>query len=185
MNTCPQSEEDPDRLVLFERVCPGEFRRPLDRSQLKNPGAFEQVAHWNGRYPGPLGVGLTGTAKTRAAWVALRRLFVCSQVPSFRWYIASDLLQRYADARGSGNQLYFLRGGSGAYAAPLFIDDLDKINFAFDSETSNLFAIYDAIYRENIPCLATTNQTKAWWAHKMGAHFTRRLFEGAHQVVQF
>ena len=179
----PKREDDLGRVAELELVCPGEFRRPIDRSARVSPDAFDQVSRWDGRYPGPLAAGATRTAKTRAAWVALRRLYVSWEIQQFRWYPVSDLLQRYQASRESGNGRYFLKGGS--RVSPLFIDDVDKINWAFESEISNLFAIYDAIYRENIPCIATTNQTRAWWTLKMGDAFARRLFDDAHTLVQF
>ncbi len=67
----------------------------------------------------------------------------------------------------------------------LFVDDIDKINWQFESQVALLWSFYDWIYRTKKPCITTTNQSREWWTEKMGAAFARRLFDDAQRPVRF
>lgn len=188
---CPEHVEIPpyltaegERLARFRRVCDPEFSRKIERAKLTNAEAFDRVAQWDGSFPGPLAVGPTGASKTRAAWSAIGRLWVRENRP-FAWFPAKRLVtefERY-ESRDAADEFWRY------YSAPrfrvLFVDDLDKLNWQFESQCAAIFQFYDWIYRGRIACLTTTNKDRAWWADKMGDPFTRRLFDEAHFEVRF
>lgn len=175
-------QERTERLARFRRVCPPEFMQRIDRTQLAHPEAFDAVAQWDGRFPGPLAVGNTGTAKTRAAWSALGRLNV-DENRSFAWFPVKRLITEFVRYESKDIADEFWRYYRGFNL--LFVDDLDKINWQFESEIAALFQFYDWAYRENRPLITTTNKDRAWWAEKMGDAFARRLFDEAHRTVTF
>jgi hypothetical protein len=168
-----------------------EFVEKIDRAKLPNKEAFDAVAKWDGEFPGPLAFGETNTAKTRAAWSALGRLYVreprwvdgIEVARSFAWFPVRRLvteLARYEEAECAAD---FFRMSD--FHWMLFVDDIDKLNWQFDSEKTALFAFYDWVYRHHKPCITTTNKDRRWWADKMGDAFARRLFDDAHFAVQF
>ena len=170
------------RLAVFRSVCDAEFLKRIHRAELPDTVAFDRVAQWPGPYPGRLATGATGAAKTRAAWSALGRLYVRENRP-FKWYPVRALVKALDDEENAGFGADFFRH-LGHYPI-LFIDDIDKINWQFDSTKQQLFAFYDWIYRTRKPCLTTTNKDRAWWANMMGEAFARRLFAEAHETVEF
>lgn len=178
----PELTPEGKRLADFRRVCPVEFQQKIDRTKLANPAAFDRVANWNGRYPGPCLSGGTGSAKTRAAWSALGRLYVI-EARTFNWFPSRRLtteLARYEDINAAEE---FFRNQR--HYRTVLIDDVDKINWMYDSQKEQLFAFYDWVYRERQPCITTTNQNREWWAERMGDAFVRRLFDEAHFEVKF
>jgi hypothetical protein len=177
-NRTPEGE----RTAAFKRVCDVEFSRRIDRSLLRFPEAFDRVALWDGSFPGPCAIGETGTAKTRAAWSAIARLYI-REAKTFAWFPVKRLvseIDRY-DSNGIGDEFFRLY----SHYRVLFVDDADKINWAFESQCSSLFAFYDWVYRTRKPCVTTTNKPREWWAEKMGDAFARRLFDDAHFAVIF
>lgn len=182
-----------DRFAKFKFVLQDspEFLQKIDRAKLPNPEAFDKVARWDGEFPGPIAFGDTDTAKTRAAWSALGRLYVkeprwvegVEVARSFAWFPVRRLateLARYEEAECAAD---FFRIYD--FHSMLFVDDVDKINWDFNSEKTALFAFYDWVYRHHKPCITTTNKDRKWWADKMGDAFARRLFDDAHFAVQF
>ena len=188
-STLPEKVELPyhltpegERLALFKRICPLEFASKIDRDKLPNPDAFDAVAKWTGVFPGPCAIGKTETAKTRAAWSALGRLYV-RENKAFAWFPVRRLvteLEKYESYNAADE---FFR--SYEHHKILMVDDLDKINWQFESQGALLFAFFDWIYRTNKPCITTTNKDRNWWAGKMGDAFARRLFDDSHFTVQF
>lgn len=171
-----------ERLEAFRKVCPPEFMSSIDRSKLPNLPAFDQVAKWSGAYPGPCAFGDTNTGKTRAAWSVVGRLYV-KENRSFCWFPVRRLsaeMERYEKINLSDE---FFRNLS--HYRLLLVDDLDKINWQFDSYKEQLFAFFDWVYRTNKPCVTTTNKDRVWWADRMGDAFARRLFDDAHFGVKF
>lgn len=171
-----------ERLAAFRRVCPPEFAVRIDRGLLPDAAAFDRVALWDGSYPGPCAFGTTDTAKSRAAWSALGRLYV-KENRAFAWFPVRRLageLERYEKHDAADE---FFRAYS--HYKALFVDDIDKIGWQFDSHKEQLFAFYDWVYRTNKPCITTTNKDRKWWSARMGDAFARRLFEDAHFPVQF
>lgn len=171
-----------ERLAKFRKICPPEFCRKVDRAQLPKPEPFDRVAQWDGSFPGPCATGKTRTAKTRATWSALGRLYVRQSVP-FAWFPVRRLvaeLEKYETYNAADE---FFRHYS--HFPVLMVDDADKINWAFESHGQMLFAFYDWVYRSRIPCITTTNRPRAWWANAMGDAFARRLFDDAHFAVEF
>lgn len=171
-----------ERLARFRRVCPPEFMQRIDRAQLTNPDAFDRVARWEGTFPGPLAHGVTGASKTRAAWSALARMNIDNGRP-FAWFPVKRLMTEFAryESKDSADEFWrYYRGFSA-----LLVDDIDKINWQFESEMSALFQFYDWVYRDNRPVITTTNKPRSWWADKMGDAFARRLFDEAHFEVKF
>ena len=117
-----------ERFAAFKRICPPEFMHRIERERLPQPDAFDALAGWNGSYPGPLGVGITDTAKTRASWSALGRLYVKENRP-FAWFPARRLateLERYEKVDAASE---FFRAYS--HYKALFVDDVDKINWQY------------------------------------------------------
>lgn len=171
-----------ERLARFRRVCPEEFRQKINPKLLINRAAFERVAAWDGKFPGPIATGPTGTAKTRAAWSALGRLCVGEQ-RNFVWFPVKRLITEFIRYESKDLADEFWRNNRGYHA--LFVDDIDKINAQFESELAALFQFYDWVYREHRPCITTTNKDRSWWANLMGDAFARRLFDDAHTAVKF
>lgn len=170
------------RLAQFKKCCPEEFYQKLDRERLPSPSAFDSVALWDGSFPGPVAVGDTDTAKTRAAWSALGRLHV-KENRNFAWFPVKRLITEFIRYESKDLADEFWRYYRNF--AVLMVDDLDKINWQFDSESAALFQFYDWIYREGRPCITTTNKGEEWWTDKMGEAFARRLFKDAHFAVKF
>lgn len=170
------------RMAAFKRICPDQFRAKINRALLPMPEQFDRVANWDGVFPGPCASGLTDTAKTRATWSALGRLYVLENKP-FAWFPVKRLTTELAKDEESGNADEFFRRYS--HFKILMVDDADKINWDFMSNQEALFSFYDWIYRTRKPCITTTNKGRDWWAKKMGDAFARRLFNDAHFAVNF
>jgi DNA replication protein DnaC len=168
-----------DRFAGFKRVCPEEFAGRIDRARLKNPAAFDAVAKWDGSFPGPLAHGPTGGSKTRAAWSALARMII-EDGKTLVWFPVSRLIEKI-EAVENPDEFYRAQRRFDL----LLVDDLDKINWQFESQTSTIFQFYDWVYREHRPCVTTTNKDRKWWADKMGDAFARRLFDDAHRAIAF
>lgn len=171
-----------ERMTRFKTMCPAEFMQKIDRSKLGNEEAFDRVAQWDGKFPGPLAWGDTSMAKSRAAWSVLGRLWVKEQ-RGFATFTAKRLVAEYQRFEDKGLLDEFYRHYS--FYHVLLVDDVDKINWDFESNATNLFAFYDWIYAKRVPCISTTNRGREWWTEKMGDAFVRRLFEGAHYEVKF
>lgn len=173
-----------DRWQKFCGVCDEQFREKTDRAKLPNVPAFDAVAKWDGSFPGICAVGATNTGKTRAAWKALCNLYVNTEPPkAFVWFPVRRLvteLDRYEQISAAEE---FFRTND--LFEVLFVDDVDKINWQFESQKAALFSFYDWVYRKRKACITTTNKRREWWAEKMGEAFARRLFEDAHRVVTF
>lgn len=176
------ASEKRDRLSSLRRICPPEFIQPIDRAQLRNPAAFDAVAGWDGRFPGPIAFGGTGSSKTRAAWSAVARLHV-ENGRSFAWFPVKRLIAEIAKYENKDLADEFWRYYRGYNL--LLVDDLDKFNTKFESEGATLFQFYDWVYREQRPCITTTNKGREWWTELMGDAFARRLFDDAHTPVDF
>lgn len=171
-----------ERMARFKNICPPEFMVKIDRTQLKNADAFDAVAKWDGSFPGPCAVGPTDTAKTRATWSALGNLYVRANRP-FAWFPVRRMITEFEAYENRNAADEFFRAYS--FFRVLMVDDVDKINWQFESHGALLFAFYDWIYRQRIPCITTTNKARDWWAKKMGDAFARRLFDDAHFTVNF
>ncbi len=169
-----------ERYATFSKAVPPEYAPAIDRKLLRDPIGFDRVASWDGSFPGPCANGPTSTAKTRAAWACLRRLWVQKGI-GFTWRPARKLITAIEEMDGSVEGLLYRNQASKIW----FIDDADKLNWQFQSHPEALFAFYDTIYRQNIPCITTTNKDRNWWVDKMGEAFARRLFDEAHFPVDF
>jgi DNA replication protein DnaC len=170
------------RSARFMEICPEQFRASIERSRLTNTGAFDEVLKWSGAFPGPCLYGKTGTAKTRAAWRLLHQLFV-RENRTFAWFPVKRLITEFEQYEAKNLADEFYRQYN--FFNVLFVDDVDKINWQFESQAAALFSFYDWIYRTKKPCITTTNKDRKWWADKMGDAFTRRLFNDAHFSVLF
>lgn len=171
-----------ERFGEFKRVCDENFFADIDYRRVKNRATFERVTLWDGRFPGPCATGPTGAGKTFAAWQALRTLYV-KQNRSFKWFPVRLLvteLERYEKndcAHDFFRQIDMFR--------VLFVDDLDKINWDFESHAQMLFSFMDWVYRTKKPCIVTTNRNRAWWEQKAGSALVRRLFVDGCFEVEF
>ncbi len=172
------------RLARFRENCDPEFYQRIDRQKLKNPPAFDAVANWDGKFPGPLAHGPTGTAKTRAVWSGIGRLFVRDN-RSYAWFPVKRLVTEFTRFESKDMADEFFKWYGPNRFSLLFVDDLDKINWQFESESAVLFQFYDWIYRTRTPCITTTNKDRQWWIDHAGEAFVRRLFDEAHNAVQF
>lgn len=180
--TAKAAAERAERISRFKRACPPEFSGRVDRGLIGNPDAFDRVTAWAGAFPGPLASGPTGKSKTRAAWSVLGRLTVDGG-KTLAWFPVKRLLTEFAryESRDIADEFWrYYRTFD-----VLLVDDLDKINWQFESEMQTLFQFYDWIYRDHRPCVTTTNRDRKWWAEKMGDAFARRLFDEAHFTVTF
>ena len=174
-----------ERKARFDAALKGaadEFLKPLDRKLLKNTRAFDAVAGWNGKYPGPLATGATGFSKSRGAFTAIERLFVYENRP-FSWFPVKRLLSEFGryEKKDLLDEFYRML----LHYPVLLVDDLEKINWQFESESAVLFQFYDWVYRAQRPCITTTNKDRAWWRERTGDAFVRRLFDEAHFEVKF
>lgn len=170
------------RMSDFKNICPEEFCQKIDPTQMPNTDAFGRITAWQGGYPGILAHGDTDTAKTRAAWSVLGRLYV-KQGKSFTWFPVKrliDEMSRY-EKKDLASEFYKQLD----FYDLVMVDDIDKINWQFDKAPEFLFQFYDWIYREHRPCITTTNKNREWWIEKMGEAFARRLFQDAHTAIDF
>lgn len=173
-----------ERMEKFKKVCDARFLHKIDRAKLANPRAFDRVADWNGSFPGPLAIGPTGLAKTRAAWSALGRLWV-REGKAFAWFPVKRLITEFERYESKGYADEFWKAYSPPRFKVLFVDDIDKLNWQFESQGASLWAFYDWVYRAEIACITTTNKPEEWWEEKMGEAFVRRLFTDSHFQVKF
>ncbi len=171
-----------ERWARYKEVCPEEFHPRIDRARLPDPKAFDTVANWNGDFPGPCAYGDTDTAKTRAAWWALRQLYVLKN-KTFAWFPVKKLITEMQGFESKGMSSEFFRGYS--HYRIWLVDDIDKINWRDEDQISMLFDFYDRVYRQHIPVITTTNKDADWWEERMGEAMRRRLFKDAHYAVQF
>ena len=180
----PPYESTPEgrRWASFKHVCPPQFIPKIDRTLIPHPAPFDAVANWDGRFPGPCAFGPTDTAKTRAAWWALRQLYVRGNKP-FAWFPVRRLITELKKFADTGYADEFFRQYD--HFSVLLVDDVDKVNWDFTSDTEALFAFYDWVYRSKKPCISTTNKPREWWDKMMGEAFSRRLFIDAHYAVKF
>lgn len=171
-----------ERAADFKRVCDECFYHEIDYLRVKNRSTFDRVVNWDGQFPGPCATGVTGAGKTFAAWHALRHLYV-KKNRSFKWFPVRLLvteLERYEKhecAHDFFRQIDMFR--------VLFIDDIDKINWDFESHAQMLFVFMDWVYRTKKPCIVTTNRSRSWWEQKAGAALVRRLFVDGCVEVEF
>jgi hypothetical protein len=159
-----------------------EFLRPLDRRLLRSPVSFDRIANWNGHFPGPIATGATGTRKTGAGFAAVQRLFVYEN-RAFSFFPVKRLISEYSryEKKDILDEFYRML----LHYPVLLVDDLDKINWQFESEVSILFQFYDWVYRARRAVITTTNQNRAWWTERTGPAFVRRIFDEAHFEVKF
>lgn len=170
------------RMARFRQLCPPEYMQKVDRAKLQDPEAYDKATAWDGSFRGPLLCGKHGTRKTGAAWSCLGRLFVKGG-HEFAWWPVKKLVADIEEYEAANCAEAFWRRFS--RIPVLMVDDLDKINWSFDSQKAALFSFYDWLYRDHRPCLTTTNNNRAWWTERMGEAFARRLFEGAHHPIEF
>lgn len=173
--------EEGQRASQFKVGCPKEFCTAINRNILKNPWAFDQVAKWDGTYPGPLAAGPTGQSKTRAAWSALGRLYVKNgkRITSFT---AKRLTEKYFEHHMDGEPQRFWAALSRFDA--FLIDDIDKLERNQRNDTT-IFEVLDWIYANHRPVICTTNRDRAWWTDSLGTAFARRMFDECFFSVQF
>lgn len=171
-----------ERLARFKRTCDEAFLVEVDFMKIRDRRGYDHVVNWDGKFPGPVLTGATGIGKTFAAWQTLRELYVKKGMP-FKWFPARDLVNemiRYEQNECTADffrQIDFFR--------ILFVDDIDKINWDFDSSVQMLFSFLDWVYRTKKPCIVTTNRDRAWWKAKCGEALVRRLFDGGFVEVCF
>lgn len=163
-----------ERLTRFKRGCDERFFVEVDFSLVRDLPIFNRVVKWDGAFPGPCITGPTGVGKTFAAWQALRELYV-KQSKSFKRFTVRDLVAEMA--RYESNECIKDFYWSINFFVIIFVDDLDKINWDFESHAQMLFAFLDWIYRTKKPCIVTTNRDRVWWKAKCGEAFVRRLFD--------
>jgi len=169
------------RSERFRTVCPEQFYEKIDRSKLASPEAFDAVQAWDGTCPGPLLVGATSKAKTRAAWAVLGKLYVRHGI-AFEFFTAERILKALEESRfGLDDYLDYHRRWSSLF----FFDDLHRFNTQFESEGKALSQLYDWIYRHKMPCITTTNKDRTWWATLLGESTARRMFDEAHTLINF
>lgn len=171
-----------ERWAKFKRVCDEMFLGKLDLAKVLNRAAFDRIAAWDGSFPGPCATGPTGLGKSWAAWYALRQLYVTNG-RTFAWFPVRRLVTELARYEKADCSDEFFRTYN--FHRVLFVDDIDKINWDFESHGQMLFAFFDWIYRTKKPCIITTNRDRKWWAAKMGDAFVRRIFDDAHFEVKF
>ena len=170
------------RMATFRKMCPKKFMQKIERHLLPDAESFDRVALWDGSFPGPIAYGGADTAKTRATWSALGRLYVKQNKP-FAWFPIKRLLTEMETYDKSGDVHEFFR--KYAHFPVLMVDDVEKLNWDFGSNVELLFAFYDWIYRESRPCLSSTNKPPEWWEERVGEGLTRRLFKDGHFAVEF
>jgi hypothetical protein len=180
-------------LKFYEISCPEEFKQAISRQLLRSPKAFDALAAWDGSFPGYCCTGGTNCGKTRAVWNSIRSL-VETNAKGFVSYTARGLVEEYLKFHMDGTPKDFWRElGWRGYdsfekrnSAPnlIFVDDLDKVDMN-DRNCGVLFELFDRVYRDHVPCVSTTNQSRAWWIGKMGEAFVRRFMDDAQRELKF
>jgi DNA replication protein DnaC len=171
-----------ERAAQFKRVCEEKFYCDIDYQKVRDRAALGRVLAWDGQVPGLCLTGATGLGKTFAAWQALRGLYVRHN-RAFAWFPARRLvteLERY-EKRDCADD--FFRAYD--FFRILFVDDVDKINWDYESHPQLLFAFMDWAYRHKKPVIITTNRNRAWWKEKAGDALVRRMFDDGIQEIAF
>lgn len=171
-----------ERFARFKNVCDEKFLVTVDPAQIRCRPAYSRMMNWTGTFPGPCCTGPTGIGKTFAAWQSLRKLYVDSNMP-FAWFPVRRLVAELERYEKAGHADEFFRTYD--FFKILFIDDLDKINWDYESHAQLLFSFLDWVYRKKKPCVVTTNRDRAWWKAKAGDAFVRRLFDDGFKEVEF
>lgn len=168
-----------ERIRAFEKLCPPEFRQPLDHRLPKAAlPHVDSVVGWEFNPKGLLLMGQTARAKTRLVWQLLRRLYIDEKrsLSVFDSTRSFDLLCADAFLNGTARQWVEEQ----CAVDVLFLDDIEKMKFTERPEVE-LFRIIDHRSKWWLPTIITTNATGAGLEAKMtenrGAPLVRRLRE--------
>ena len=131
---------------------PAEYRKPIDRARLANPGAFDRVQAWSpeGEQPGLVVLGATRRGKTRAVYWRLAQLHRERDL-RFCAYSADELKRRLIQAalNGGGND----RGSFAVTVDGKRIATLNTIN--------NNYIVCDVDYSAGAPVVTSFAETPA------------------------
>lgn len=163
------------RMERFKAICPSEFRKPIDRSLLPNVKAWDAADKWAGAFPGIwLWSHETGRAKTRMLWRQFGRLHVGSGKMILK-ASGQCLAEEYFSAHMDGEPRAFYRWAMKHDI--VMIDDIDKLDTSDARAAKMLRELFDCLYSENKPVLATSNEPIAFFERKIGASTARRMRE--------
>ena len=171
----------------FEAIAPPEFLRPIDRSRLPDPNAFDRALEW--RPSDTLSsiclVGPTGTGKTRAAYALLREMMRARPAMSIEHFNCVSFGEN-ARARaytGKGAE-WFERLKE---VDLVFFDDLFR-GVLNDQTQEELFGLISVRTERHAPIIATTQFTGKTLENVLRGHhaaaLSRRIGE-FFELVQF
>lgn len=168
---CPECQGE-RCLANFARICPTEYAA-TDEARLPSE-QWRTVSQWNPGDVGLLLVGPTGTGKTRAAWMLIKRL--CRAGLKVTAFSPAGFNTELVDAQMKSEGKAFL---DRVCKAPLvFFDDLGKGKMTDNVEMA-LFEVIEQRTAWRLPTIATTNDNGETLAGRMTANraqpFVRRL----------
>lgn len=169
----------------YLRMCPPAFLK-TDANLLPDVAKkyLPDVMGWEYGAKGLLLWGHTsGTGKTRCMWLLVKRLMTMHSIPVV-----------YFDCLGFGHQMerLYREGGdvsalrdSAVFAPVLWLDDIGKAPVT-ERASAELYWVIDKRVHDDLPILATTNETGDTLAGRMkpthGDYAARRLREFSHQI---
>lgn len=167
----------------WARLCPPAFTE-TQAARLPKPFMLDLVMKWQYGRKGLLLHGETGAGKSRCAWQVLRREFLTGRTVEI--LDAQSGLKygaMFGDSAASASEWVNKIGSIGI----LFLDDVWKARLT-DSFEQALFAVINHRCDYLLPIIATTNDTGATLASRMGedraAPMIRRLRESC-EIISF
>ena len=173
----PDGESDPE--ARWRTICPQLYRQ-TDIQRLPYPTKATQAVAWLYAADAPPGLllhGPTGSGKTRAAFLVLRRLY--DEGKPIRVYMAGEFGPAVGQAFRDGNGAQWLEGINSC--SILLIDDLGKSKLTERAATT-LFSVIEARHARRKATIIITQYLGGMLADRFdpntGAAILRRLREG-------
>lgn len=172
-----RAEKQARREDRWREICPRLFR-DTDAAQI-NPSLINAVNEWSMEDKGLAFIGTSGTGKTRASFLALRKAFDAGLHCEATTH--SALAQNARDA-AFGERIEAARSRMEQLQEcdVLFVDDLGKPP-STERADADFEALIDHRYAHCLPTIWTSNSGGAWLAQRFGADrgkpIVRRLTE--------
>lgn len=181
-----------NRMERFRLMCPIEFQKKIDESQIPNLEAWKIADKWEGGFPGIwIWSNDTGKAKTRMLWRKFGQLHV-KQGKVVARITGVNLAEEYHDAFNKSRTSEFY--AQFAKLGIVMLDDLDKMamhdpSAPFGQQEQGLRngrmlrELFDKFYEWHVPVLVTSNEPIKFFAERIGPSAERRMREVCHEIA--